>query len=42
VDSVAAIHLYEKCGFVIEGTARAFALRGGEYVDAHTMARLRW
>jgi putative acetyltransferase len=41
VDNAPAIHLYDKFGFAIEGTARAFALRGGEYVDAHTMARLR-
>ncbi len=41
VDNAAAIHLYEKFGFVAEGTARAFALRGGEFVDALFMARLR-
>jgi putative acetyltransferase len=39
-DNVAAIHLYQKCGFTIEGTARQFALREGAYCDAHTMARL--
>jgi putative acetyltransferase len=42
VDNAPAIHLlYETFGFVIDGTARASALRGGEYVDAHTMTRLR-
>jgi len=40
-DNAPAIHLYEKYGFVIEGTARQYALRGGVYVDAHLMARLR-
>ena len=30
-----------KHGFVVEGTARKFALRNGEYVDAHFMARLK-
>lgn len=39
-DNALAVHLYEKFGFVIEGTARQFALRGGMYVDAYAMARL--
>ena len=34
-DNHPAIHLYEKFGFMIEGTARRFALRGGAYVDAY-------
>jgi L-phenylalanine/L-methionine N-acetyltransferase len=41
VDNAPAIALYKKFGFEIEGTARRFALRNGEYVDAYTMARLR-
>lgn len=40
-DNAPAIALYEKCGFVIEGTQRAFAWQGGRYVDAHVMARVR-
>lgn len=40
-DNAPAIHLYEKFGFVTEGTARQYALRRGEYVDAYLMARLR-
>jgi putative acetyltransferase len=39
-DNAPAIALYEKFGFVHEGTHRAFALRAGRYVDAHAMARL--
>ncbi|HVK56986.1 MAG TPA: GNAT family N-acetyltransferase [Burkholderiales bacterium] len=39
-DNEAAIHLYKKFGFVIEGTHRAYALRDGAYVDAFSMARL--
>lgn len=39
-DNVAAIALYRKFGFVIEGTQRAYALRDGRYVDSHMMARL--
>ncbi|HEY1293300.1 MAG TPA: GNAT family N-acetyltransferase [Chloroflexota bacterium] len=40
-DNAAAIHLYEKYGFVIEGTGRQFGRRAGELVDALYMARLR-
>jgi putative acetyltransferase len=39
-DNEAAIALYRKFGFVIEGTHRAYALRNGEYADAYAMARL--
>lgn len=39
-DNAAGVHLYQKFGFVIEGTARRFAVRGGDWVDAHYMARL--
>ncbi|HEX9390637.1 MAG TPA: GNAT family N-acetyltransferase [Usitatibacteraceae bacterium] len=41
VDNVAAIALYKKFGFEIEGTLRMYAFRNGEYVDAHSMARLK-
>ena len=40
-DNAPAIRLYEKFGFLIEGTGRAYALRAGSYVDAYFMARLR-
>jgi L-phenylalanine/L-methionine N-acetyltransferase len=40
-DNQAAIHLYEKFGFQLEGTARGYALRAGQYVDAYMMARPR-
>lgn len=39
-DNEAAIALYRKFGFVIEGTHRGYALRNGAYVDAYAMARL--
>ena len=39
-DNDAAIRLYRRFGFEIEGTHRGFALRDGVYVDAHAMARL--
>jgi putative acetyltransferase len=39
-DNARAIALYEKSGFVHEGTHRAYALRHGRFVDAHVMARL--
>jgi putative acetyltransferase len=41
VDNAAGVALYKKFGFEIEGTYRRFAFRGGEFVDAYSMARLR-
>ena len=38
-DNEAAIALYRKFGFEIEGTARRYALRAGVLVDAYMMAR---
>lgn len=40
-DNEAGVALYKKFGFETEGTHRRFALRGGEYVDAYSMARIR-
>lgn len=39
-DNLAAHRLYQRHGFVVEGTHRAYALRQGRYVDALAMARL--
>ncbi|MCZ4336075.1 GNAT family N-acetyltransferase [Shewanella colwelliana] len=39
-DNAAAIALYERHGFVIEGTAKQYAFRNGVYVDAYLMARI--
>jgi putative acetyltransferase len=39
-DNLAALHLYRKFGFAIEGTCHAYAFRDGQYVDACAMARL--
>lgn len=41
VDNTAAVALYEKFGFVIEGTHRHYAFRNGELADSHSMARIR-
>lgn len=41
VDNGAAIALYRKFGFEVEGTHEQFALRDGEYADAYVMARLK-
>jgi L-phenylalanine/L-methionine N-acetyltransferase len=38
-DNAAAVALYRKFGFEIEGTARRYALRGGALADAYMMAR---
>ena len=40
-DNEAAIRLYKKFGFVIEGTLVRYAYRDGQYVDTYAMARLR-
>lgn len=40
-DNVAALALYGKFGFAIEGTHKAATFRDGKFVDAHCMARLR-
>ena len=40
-DNAAAIHLYERFGFVYEGTLRQHAFRDGVYVDSNMMGRLR-
>jgi L-phenylalanine/L-methionine N-acetyltransferase len=41
VDNVAAIALYKRNGFETEGTHRDFAFRGGAFVDAYAMARIK-
>jgi putative acetyltransferase len=40
-DNAAAVRLYQKFGFGIEGTEKQFAYRAGQYVDVHRMARLK-
>jgi L-phenylalanine/L-methionine N-acetyltransferase len=40
-DNPAAIALYRKFGFVLEGTHRQYAIRDGAFVDAHFMARIK-
>lgn len=40
-DNAAAIALYARHGFVVEGLCRNYAFRDGRYVDAQLMARVR-
>lgn len=40
-DNEKAIGLYRQFGFEIEGTAKRFAVRNGERIDAHYMARVK-
>ena len=39
-DNSAAIGLYEKYGFVVEGESKKFAFRNGKFVDVYHMARV--
>ncbi len=39
-DNMAAIALYRRHGFVLEGTCTRYAFRDGAHVDAHLMARI--
>jgi L-phenylalanine/L-methionine N-acetyltransferase len=40
-DNEAAIALYRKFKFEIEGTLRKYAFRDGTFVDAYMMARIK-
>lgn len=40
-DNIAAVHLYKRFGFEIEGTLRGLLYREGAYPDAYAMARVR-
>lgn len=39
-DNAAAIELYRKFGFEVEGTHRDYAFRNGKFADVYAMARL--
>ncbi|MCG3206794.1 MAG: L-amino acid N-acetyltransferase AaaT [Anaerolineae bacterium] len=41
VDNPAAIHLYEKHGFVREGRLRRYAFKNGQFADVFIMARIK-
>lgn len=41
VDNQPALRLYQKFGFMIEGTLRNYAFRDGTFIDAHLMARIK-
>ncbi len=40
-DNEPAVRLYQKFGFVTEGTLKCFAYRDGQFVDVYTMGRIR-
>ncbi|MGC5698599.1 GNAT family N-acetyltransferase [Pseudomonas sp. NFXW11] len=40
-DNLSAIGLYQKFGFESEGRLRDYAVRGGQFIDVLSMARLR-
>jgi L-phenylalanine/L-methionine N-acetyltransferase len=39
-DNEAAVALYKKFGFVVEGTLRQYAFRDGQFTDVYLMAKL--
>ncbi|MGS2722393.1 GNAT family N-acetyltransferase [Porticoccus sp. GXU_MW_L64] len=39
-DNKPAIALYKKYGFIVEGSAKAYAFRNGRYTDVYRMARV--
>lgn len=41
VDNEPAVRLYQRFGFVIEGTMTRYAFRAGQYADIYAMARFR-
>lgn len=41
IDNKPAISLYNKFGFTVEGTHHFYVFRNGDYVSAHTMARIK-
>ncbi|MBL0347253.1 GNAT family N-acetyltransferase [Candidatus Villigracilis affinis] len=41
VDNEPAVRLYQRFGFVIEGTLTRYAFRAGTYADVYAMARFR-
>ena len=40
-DNDGAVHLYEKFGFIIEGTHKDDTFREGQYIDTYSMARVK-
>lgn len=40
-DNEPAVRLYQRAGFVIEGTLTRYAFRDGQYVDVYAMARFK-
>lgn len=40
-DNLAAINLYKKLGFTIEGEHKCYAYKNGTYVDIYSMARIK-
>ncbi|WP_432454255.1 MULTISPECIES: GNAT family N-acetyltransferase [unclassified Agarivorans] len=41
IDNSAAISLYKRVGFEIEGTKRLSTFKSGRYIDMHIMSRIR-